>query len=353
MPIEPLAGLRQADPPGRAVQQPGAEMLLKLLHLLADDSPWQVQATTGRSETALLHHMREHFEGTQTIHARRHSLSLIRRQSALLPLVYQTIDRAVPCTHLALAEEIDMNRLADRVALVTGGSRGIGAAIAKRLAQHGADVALTYERAEDRAQAVVAEIRAAGRRGIAIAADSSDPQAVSDSVERTAREFGRFDILVNNAGIFPSGPPEAVTLEELDRTLAVHVRAVFVAAQAASRHLQHGGRIISIGSCFAERVPYAGVSLYAMSKAALVGLTRGLARDFGPRGITVNVVHPGSTDTEMNPADGPAAEEERRYIALGRYARPEEIAATVAHLASEEAHYVTGASIAVDGGFAA
>jgi NAD(P)-dependent dehydrogenase (short-subunit alcohol dehydrogenase family) len=174
------------------------------------------------------------------------------------------------------------------------------------------------------------------------------------AVERTVAELGRLDILVNNAGIFPNGPLEDVSLEEVDRTLAVHVRAVFVASQAAARHMgDGGGRIISIGSCFAERVPYPGVSLYAMSKSALIGLTKGLARDLGERGITATLVHPGSTDTEMNPADGEGAEEERGFIALGHYGSTKDIAATVAHLAGEGGRYVTGASIAVDGGYAA
>jgi len=246
-----------------------------------------------------------------------------------------------------------MSGLAGKVALVTGGSRGIGAAVVGRLARDGADVALTYARAAGQAQAVVAEIEAAGRQGLAIVADSAQPHAVVAAVERTADTFGRLDILVNNAGIFPNGPLEQVTLEEVDRTLAVHVRAAFLASQAAARHMGAGGRIISIGSCFADRVPYPGVTLYAMSKSALVGLTRGLARDLGPRGITANVVHPGSTDTDMNPADGPDADVERGLMAVGRYGRPEEIAAMVAHLAGEGGAFVTGAMIAVDGGFAA
>jgi NAD(P)-dependent dehydrogenase (short-subunit alcohol dehydrogenase family) len=246
-----------------------------------------------------------------------------------------------------------MKRLDQKVALVTGGSRGIGAAIAKRLAQEGADVALTYVSAADKARAVVAEIEAAGRRGLAILADSADPEAVVSAVERTAVEFGRLDILVNNAGLFPFGPLEDVTLEEVDRTLAIHVRAVFVASQAAARHMGEGGSIVSIGSCLAERVPAPGVTLYAMSKSALIGLTKGIARDLGRRGITANVVHPGCTDTDMNPADGPGADEKRRHIALGHYGSPKDIAAMVAHLAGEGGRYVTGASIAVDGGYAA
>jgi 3-oxoacyl-[acyl-carrier protein] reductase len=243
--------------------------------------------------------------------------------------------------------------LAGRAALVTGGGRGIGAAIARRLARHGADVAVTCVRAPERAAGVVREIEAAGGRGLAIAADAADPRAVVAAVDRAAAELGRLDILVNNAGIAPYGPLEDVSVDELDRTLAIHVRAAFVAAQAASRHLGPGGRIISIGSSLAERVPYAGWTLYAMSKSALTGLTRGLARDLGPRGITANVVQPGSTDTEMNPADSPDAEFERGFTALGRYGRAEEIAAMVAHLAGPGGDYVTGAAIAVDGGYAA
>ncbi|MBY8874123.1 3-oxoacyl-ACP reductase FabG [Micromonospora sp. PLK6-60] len=246
-----------------------------------------------------------------------------------------------------------MDPLAGKAVLVTGGSRGIGAAVAVRLAQDGADVALTYLRAEDRARQVVRQITALGRRAVAVPADSGDPAALTAAVDRVAAEYGRLDILVNNAGVFPYGPIEETSVEDVDRALAVHVRGVYVAAQAALRHMAHGGRIVNIGSCFVDRVPYPGLSLYAMSKSALVGLTRALARDLGPRGITVTVVHPGSTDTEMNPADGDGADAERGYIALGRYAAPDEIAATVAHLAGPGGRYITGASIAVDGGFAA
>lgn len=246
-----------------------------------------------------------------------------------------------------------MESLDDKVALVTGGSRGIGAAIARELARQGADVAFTYLRGESHAGEVAATISGAGRRPLVIQADSGDPAAVRRAVERTVAELGRLDILVNNAGIFPFGPLEELTLEEAQRALAVHALGSFVASQAAAAHMGEGGRIISIGTCFAERVPYPGLSVYAMSKAALVGLTKGLARDLGGRGINVNVVHPGSTDTDTNPADGPDADTERAYIALGRYAAPEEIAATVAALAGDAGRYITGASIAVDGGFAA
>jgi len=246
-----------------------------------------------------------------------------------------------------------MNGIDGKVALVTGGSRGIGAAIARRLAADGTDVALTYLKAGDQAAAVVAEIEACGRRAVALEADSGDPGQVTGAVEQAVTQLGRLDVLVNNAGIFPAGPLENVTLEELDRALAIHARAPFLAAQAAARHLGPGGRIITIGSCFVDRVPYPGLSLYAMSKSALTGLTKGLARDLGDREITVNLVHPGSTDTDMNPAGSAEADAERAYIALGRYAHPHEIAATVAHLAGDGGRYITGASIAVDGGFAA
>ncbi|WP_437876467.1 SDR family oxidoreductase [Sorangium sp. So ce513] len=246
-----------------------------------------------------------------------------------------------------------MLELAGKVALVTGGSRGIGAAIARRLARGGADVALTYVSAEAKARAVVGEIEAVGRRGLAIAADCADAAAVVGAVERTVAELGRIDILVNNAGIALMGPLEAVTLEDVDRTLAIHVRAVFLASQAAARHMGAGGRIISIGSCLAERAPGPGTTLYSMSKAALVGFTKGLARDLGPRGITANLIQPGPIDTDMNPADGPAAEGQRKLAALGHYGSADDIAASVAHLAGEGGRFITGATLTIDGGFTA
>jgi 3-oxoacyl-[acyl-carrier protein] reductase len=237
-----------------------------------------------------------------------------------------------------------------RVALVTGGSRGIGAAVARRLARDGADVAITYRSAAEHATHVVKEIEALGRRGLAVQADSADPDAVRRAVEAVVTELGGLDVLVNNAGVFPFGPFEEVTPEELDRTLAIHVKAAFVAAQAASPHLADGGRIISIGSNLAERVPFPGIALYAMTKSALLGYTRALARELGPRGITVNVVQPGSTDTDMNPADTDDAEHQRSLTALGRYQTADELAATVAHLAGPGGRTITGASILVDAG---
>ena len=170
------------------------------------------------------------------------------------------------------------------------------------------------------------------------------------AVEQTVDQLGRLDILVNNAGIFPFGVIDEVSLEEVNHTLDIHVRAVYLASQAAVRHMSDGGRIISIGSNLAERVPFPGVALYAMSKSALIGFTKGLARDVGARGITVNLVQPGSTDTDMNPVDGHTADEQRAMAALGRYADAREIANTVAFLAGSEASYVTGAVLTADGG---
>ncbi|NEW74616.1 SDR family NAD(P)-dependent oxidoreductase [Streptomyces rhizosphaericus] len=240
-----------------------------------------------------------------------------------------------------------------KAALVTGGSRGIGEAVAIRLAEQGADVALTYHSQAERAADVVDRIKALGRRAWAVRADGVDAQAVRAAVEGTAAEFGRLDILVNNAGVGALGPIAELSLEDVDRVLAVNVRAPFLLAQAATAHMADGGRIINIGSCMAERVAFPGGSLYATSKTALTGLTKALARELGPRGITANLIHPGPVDTDMNPADGENAAFQSGFTALGRYGRTTEIAATVAHLAGDSGRYITGASIAVDGGFAA
>ncbi|WP_020662724.1 SDR family NAD(P)-dependent oxidoreductase [Amycolatopsis benzoatilytica] len=246
-----------------------------------------------------------------------------------------------------------MGTLDGKVALITGGSRGIGAAIALRLAEDGADVAITYERAADRAAEVVAKIEKLGRRGLALRADAADADAVTGAVDQTAAELGGLDVLVNNAGIFPAGPIDQLTNETIDRTLAIHVRAPLVAIRAALAHLGRGGRIVSIGSDLAERAPFGGLSLYSASKAALVGMTRALARDLSERGITATVVHPGSTSTDMNRPDGPHAGQQLANIALGHFCEPEDIAATVAHLAGPGGRYITGTAITVDGGFTA
>ncbi|MDJ0346144.1 3-oxoacyl-ACP reductase family protein [Streptomyces sp. H10-C2] len=240
-----------------------------------------------------------------------------------------------------------------KVAFVTGGSRGIGEAVALRLAEEGADVALTYRDGAERAADVVDRVKALGRRAWAVRADSSDPIAVRDAVDQAAAEFGRLDIVVNNVGIGVLGPIEDMSLEDIDRVLNINVRAPFLVSQAAVRHMTEGGRIINIGSCMAERVAFPGGSLYTTSKTALTGLTKSLARELGPRGIRVNLIHPGPTETDMNPSDGPGADMQKGFTALGHYGQPSDVAATVAHLAGDAGRYITGATIAVDGGFTA
>ncbi|HKU97547.1 MAG TPA: glucose 1-dehydrogenase [Vineibacter sp.] len=246
-----------------------------------------------------------------------------------------------------------MSRLDGKVALVTGGGRGIGAAIARRLAEDGADVALTYLSSPYRAQEVVVAIEDIGRRAKAYAVDSADPAAVRAAVDQALADFDRLDILVNNAGIHIAKPLSDFTLDDFERIVAVNVRAVFVATQAAAPHLRDGGRIISIGSVNADHAPAPNTGLYAMSKSALIGLTKGLARDLGPLGVTINLVHPGPIDTDLNPADGPFADTLRGMLAIPRYAAPNEVAGLVAWLASAESAFVTGATLTIDGGYTA
>lgn len=236
------------------------------------------------------------------------------------------------------------------MALVTGGSRGIGAAIARRLANDGADVAITYTASSDAARAVVADIEALGRRAVAMQADSADAAAVVASVNETVKKLGRLDILVNNAGVYDYGTLEELTLDQIDRAIAVNFRAVIIGTQAAARHMGRGGRIITIGSCLGDMVPDPGITLYSATKAAVAGLTRGLARDLGSRGITANVVQPGPIDTDMNPADGPGADGQRKRIAIGEYGHVDDIAAMVSHLAGQNGRFITGAALTVDGG---
>jgi 3-oxoacyl-[acyl-carrier protein] reductase len=242
---------------------------------------------------------------------------------------------------------------AGKVAFVQGGSRGIGAAIAMRLARQGAAVALTYVSSEQLAHDVVSTIEAAGGRALALRADSADAAQVVQAIDTAATAFGRIDILVNNAGVAAMAPLDDFKLADFDRTVDVNVRSVFVATQAAVKYMGEGGRIITIGSTNAERMPFAGGAVYAMSKAAIVGLTKGLARDLGPRGITINNVQPGPVDTDMNPADTEFAETLRGLMAINRYGHADEIAGFVAYLAGPEAAYITGASLLIDGGFAA
>lgn len=243
------------------------------------------------------------------------------------------------------------NALDNKVALVTGGGRGIGAAVALRLAHDGADVALTFLRDQRRADDVVARINAAGRRAIAIPADNADPAAMTAAVDRVASELGRLDILVNNAGAFLLGPLEQLSLEDFEQTMAVNVRAPFVASRAAVSHMPAGGRIINIGSNIAERTVFPGFTLYATSKTALIGMTKALGRELGPKAITVNLVNPGPTDTDLNPADGPNAAAINGFTAVGHYAAPADVAAAVTFLASSDGRYITGATVNVDGGF--
>ncbi|ACC80727.1 SDR family oxidoreductase [Nostoc punctiforme] len=243
--------------------------------------------------------------------------------------------------------------LKNKRALITGGSRGIGAAIVKRLASVGADVAFTYASSPDRANEIVQAAQALNVQALAIQADSAEASAVVAAVEDTVNKLGGIDILVNNAGVLAIGPIDDFTLADFDRTFAINVRAVFVATQAAVKHMKEGGRIINIGSTNAERMPFPGGSVYAMSKSALQGLVQGLSRDLGPRGITINNVQPGPIATEMNPSEGEFAEMLKKHIAVARYGTVDEVAGLVAYLAGPESGYITGANLMIDGGFSA
>ena len=243
-----------------------------------------------------------------------------------------------------------MSNLSNKVAFVTGGSRGIGAAIAKRLAADGAKVAFTYTKGADAAATTVKEIEAAGGKAIAIQADATDAEAVKAAVEKTVATFHQLDILVNNAGTAIPKPFEEATLDELDRVINLNISGVFVATQAALKHLKNGGRIIMIGSCVGERNFTPGLAAYAATKGAVKMFTQGLAREVGERGITVNNVQPGPIDTDLNPAAGDWATPQVANTALKRYGKPEEVAALVAFVASPESSYITGANLTVDGG---
>ncbi|WP_315761507.1 SDR family NAD(P)-dependent oxidoreductase [Sphingomonas sp. Y38-1Y] len=240
--------------------------------------------------------------------------------------------------------------LSGKRALVTGASRGIGAAIAIALAEQGADVAITYARSPERADEVVRAIEAAGRKGVAIQADSVDPAAIRRSVDTAAEQLGGLDIVVNNAAIAIYNPIADFAVEDIDALLAVNVRGPILAAQAAIPHLSAGGRIINIGSAGAERIVGSPGTVYYMTKSALQSFTRGLAQELGGRDITVNLVQPGSTNTEMNPETGEFADFQRSLIPLGRYGQPADVAAAVAFLASPAARQITGTALTVDGG---
>ena len=241
-------------------------------------------------------------------------------------------------------------KLAGKVAVVTGGSRGIGAAIAKRLAADGASVGITYTKGADAAASVVKEIERAGGKAIAIQADATDANVVKAAIEKTVATFGRLDVLVNNAGTAIPKLFEETTLEEMDRVIDINFRGVMIATQVALKHMNNGGRIISIGSCVGERTMTPGLAAYSATKAAVKLFTQGLSREVGNRGITVNNVQPGPIDTDLNPAAGDWATPQIANTALKRYGHVNDIAALVAFVAGPEASYITGASLTVDGG---
>jgi 3-oxoacyl-[acyl-carrier protein] reductase len=255
-------------------------------------------------------------------------------------------------TETARLDDIASAPLAGRRALVTGGSRGIGAGIVRRLAADGAAVAFTYREAKSPANDLEQEIIGSGGQALAVQADSEDPEALRAAISETDDRFGGLEVLVNNAGTSRIAPIEDFPLEEYDRLLAINVRAIFVAIQAAVPRLGARGRIINIGSVMADRVPISGISVYSLTKAAVAGLTRGLARELGPRGITVNTVQPGPIDTDTNPDSGEFADAMRSLTAVGHYGQPHDIADAVAFLARTDARFVTGTTWNVDGGFA-
>lgn len=241
-------------------------------------------------------------------------------------------------------------QLQGKIALVTGGSRGIGAAIAKRLAADGASVAITYAKGADAAASIVKSIQDAGGRAMAIQADAADADAVKMAVDRTASTFGRIDILINNAGTAIPMPFEEATLEDLDRVLNINIRGVFVATQAALKYMTSGGRIIMIGSCVGERVLSPGLAAYSATKGAVKMFSQGLSRELGTRGITVNNIQPGPIDTELNPASADWAAPQMAVTSLNRYGTVDEVAALVAFVAGPESSFITGANLTVDGG---
>ncbi len=243
-----------------------------------------------------------------------------------------------------------MPGLTGKTAFVTGGSRGIGAAIAKRLAADGATVVITYTRGAEAASEVVGAIERAGGKAMALQADAADPEAVTAAIEKTVSAYDRLDVLVNNAGTAIPKPFEEATLEELDRVIDINLRGTLIATQVALRHMRDGGRIIMIGSCVGERMMTPGLAAYAATKGAIKMFTQGLSREVGARGITVNNVQPGPIDTDLNPAAGDWATPQIANTALKRYGHVEDIAAMVAFVASPQAGYITGASLTVDGG---
>ena len=243
-----------------------------------------------------------------------------------------------------------MSKLAKKVAFVTGGSRGIGAAIAKRLAADGASVAITYAKDANAASAVVKAIETGGGKALAIQADAADAKAINAAIEKTVATLGRLDVLVNNAGTAIPKPFEQTTLEEMDHMIDLNFRGVMVATQVGLKHMNDNGRIIMIGSCVGERMMTPGLAAYSATKGAVKMFTQGLAREVGSRGITVNNVQPGPIDTDLNPASGEWAAPQIAVTALKRYGTVDEVAALVSFVASSESSYITGANLTVDGG---
>lgn len=252
-----------------------------------------------------------------------------------------------------------MRTLENKTALVTGGTRGIGAAIVRELAKNGVSVAFTYQNSTGLAKQLAQQLETDLVRPDAksekasiwpIQLDSLNAEDVQQAVSDVKQRWGRLDILVNNAGIFEVGPIESFTLEDYDKQMTINTKAVFAAMQRAAQVMENGGRVISIGSNLADRVPASGLSLYTMSKAAVWGLTKAVARELGPRGITVNIIQPGSTDTDMNPSDGPHADQQRSLRAIPSYNHPDEVAALTVYLCGDAARNITGASLLVDGG---
>jgi len=246
-------------------------------------------------------------------------------------------------------------RLQNKIALITGGSRGIGAAIAKRFAKEGCHIAISFTESKEKALSLMNELKKEGVQTLAIQADQADPQQAANLSKKVGEHFGKIDILVNNAGVYAGGSIDDPNLDfdKISRLLAVNVGGVFATTHAAIPFIKGGGRIIIIGSINGERMTVPGGADYAATKAALVGYTHGWARDLGPKNITVNLVQPGPIDTDMNPDNTPYAEMIKKSVALGRYGKPEEIATAVAFLASQEASYITGATLTIDGGFLA
>jgi 3-oxoacyl-[acyl-carrier protein] reductase len=243
-----------------------------------------------------------------------------------------------------------MKRLENKIAFVTGGGRGMGAAISQKLAAEGATVVLTYSKSREKSEAIASQINSLGGKAIAVEADNANAEALTNAVQKTIAEFGHIDIIVNNAGIYIGKEFETHTLDDYDQIMAVNVRAAYVAVLAAAKHIPVGGRVITIGSNMADNAGSPQTTLYTMSKSALTGFTKGLARDFGAKGITVNLVQPGPINTDMNPSDTELADFLRSRMALSEYGTGEDIAGLVAFLASEEGKYITGTSITIDGG---